>query len=43
MCHFYYIKDGKCLRKDLFRPIERQLKCASDVIEAANKVKLREE
>jgi hypothetical protein len=43
MCYFYRVKDGKCLYKDLFQPIERQLKCTSNVIEVANKVKLREE
>ena len=43
MYYFYRVKDSKCLREDLFRPIERQLKCAGNVIEAVNKVKLREE
>ena len=42
-CYFYRVKDGKYLRKDLFRPTERQLKYAGNIIEAANEVKLREE
>ena len=43
MYYFYRVKDSKCLREDLFQPIERQLKYTSNVIEAVNKVKLREE
>ena len=43
MCYFYHIKDGECLREDLFRPMERQLKCTGNVMEVANEVKLREE
>ena len=43
MYYFYRVKDGKCLCEDLFQPIKRQLKCAGNVIEAVNKVKLREE
>ena len=43
MYYFYRVKDSKCLREDLFRPIERQLKYTSNIIEAVNKVKLREE
>ena len=43
MYYFYRVKDGKYLREDLFRPIERHLKYASNIMEAANKVKLREE
>ena len=43
MCCFYHIKDGKCLCKDLFQPIKRQFKYTGDIIEAVNKVKLREE
>ena len=42
-CYFYRVKDGKCLYEDLFQPIERQLKYTNNIIEAANKVKLREE
>ena len=43
MCYFYRVKDGKYLYKDLFQPTERQLKCTSNIMEAVNKVKLKEE
>ena len=41
--YFYYIKDGEYLYKNLFQPTKKQLKCTSNIIEVANKVKLREE
>ena len=43
ICYFYCVTDGKCLYKDLFQPIERQLKYTSNIMEVANEVKLREE
>ncbi len=42
MYYFYYIKDNKCLYKDLFRLIERQLKYTNNIIETVNKIRLKE-
>ena len=39
--YFYCVKDGKYLYKDLFQPIERQLKYTSNIIEVVNKIKLK--
>ena len=42
MYYFYYVKDSKCLYKNLFQAIKRQLKYTSNIIEVVNKIKLRE-